>query len=372
MSKIRVLIADDSLTARGRLVRAIEGDPECEIVGEAEDGRRAFELCAELRPSIVTLDMLMPRVDGLAATEQIMAFCPTPILIVSASPGRERARKTWRALGAGAVDFIEKPRPDEDDSAFDYRFVAAVKLVSRIKVITHLRARLEAPPLQEPVNATSPPRAQVGARRSSQVPPAKIIDLPPRYRLVAVGASTGGPSAVATVLGALPPSFPLPILLVLHIGAGFGASFVRWMATQLRLPVAFAVDGEPLPQPGSSRVIVAPPDRHLILRQGRLRLTMTPERHSCRPSVDELFTSLAEEIGSSAVGCLLTGMGRDGAAGLLAMKSAGAATVAQDEATSVVFGMPREAIRLGAAIHVLPLPEIAGALSELAGIGERS
>jgi two-component system, chemotaxis family, protein-glutamate methylesterase/glutaminase len=372
VSKIRVLIADDSLTARGRLARAIEGDPECEVVGEAEDGRRAFDLCAALRPSVVTLDMLMPDVDGLAATEQIMAFCPTPILIVSASPGRERARKTWKALGAGAVDFIEKPRPDEDDGAFDRRFLAAVKLVSRIKVITHLRARIEAPPRSMPARVSPPQGAVLGARRPTHAADVKIGHPQARHRLVAIGASTGGPSAVATVLGALPLSFPLPILLVLHIGAAFGASFVRWMATQLRLPVAFAVHGEPLPQLGSARVIVAPPDRHLILRQGRLHLTTTPERHSCRPSVDELFTSVAEELGPAAIGCLLTGMGRDGAAGMLAMKSAGAVTLAQDEATSVVFGMPREAIRLSAVDQVLPLPEIAGALLDLARIGEKS
>lgn len=372
MSRIRVLVADDSLTVRKLLCAALEADPECEVIGEAADGRRAFELCAALRPSVVTLDMMMPGLDGLAATEQIMAFCPTPILIVAASLQGGAARKTFKALSAGAVEIFPKPTDEASAALFDRRFVATVKLVSRIKVITHLRGRFPAEPARGAPQVEARGSAFVGAR---QVSPGSAFAGPGRapsagrYRLVVVGASTGGPGALAAVLGALPATFPLPVLLLLHISSTFGPSFVDWIGTQLALPVAFAVDREPLPLPGLPRVIVAPPDRHLVIRAGRLWLTAEPERHSCRPSVDVLFESAASEVGPSAIGCLLTGMGRDGAKGLLAMKRAGAMTLAQDEATSVVFGMPREAVRLGAARLVLPLGAIGPALWSFAQRG---
>ena len=169
--------------------------------------------------------------------------------------------------------------------------------------------------------------------------------------------SPGEPAAVST-----PAAAQVPVLLVIHIGKPFAVGLADWLSRVLPMPVSEAVDGLPLPLPGSGRVIVAPPDRHLIVQSGRLRLTDGPERSSCRPAIDNLFESIAANLGPRAVGCLLTGMGRDGAEGLLLMRQRGAATVAQDQATSVVFGMPREAIRLGAAEHVLPLPEIGPAL----------
>jgi two-component system chemotaxis response regulator CheB len=184
---------------------------------------------------------------------------------------------------------------------------------------------------------------------------------------VAIGASTGGPNAIVDVLRVLPDDYPLPILFVLHIGQPFGTPFADWLDGQSPLRVVHARDGDALPEPGRPGVIMAPPDHHLLVRQGRLRLTQGPERHSCRPSIDVLFESVAEEVGAGAVGCLLTGMGRDGAEGLLALRRAGGRTFAQDEATSVVFGMPREAIALGAAQTVVPLPELAPALIALAG-----
>jgi two-component system chemotaxis response regulator CheB len=189
------------------------------------------------------------------------------------------------------------------------------------------------------------------------------------YRLIAIGASTGGPSAVVDVLRGLPPSFPLPILLVIHIGKAFAAGLAEWFDGQSPLRVAYARDGEALPEPGAARVIMAPPDFHLVLSQGKLRLTKDGERHSCRPSVDVLFESLARELGNQGAACLLTGMGRDGAEGLLAIRRAGGLTLAQDEATSIVFGMPREAILLGAAERVLPLEQFAPAL--IAAAAER-
>jgi two-component system chemotaxis response regulator CheB len=181
-------------------------------------------------------------------------------------------------------------------------------------------------------------------------------------RLVALGASTGGPGAILTVLHALPHDFPLPVLVVLHIGEPFGSAFAEWLDGQSPHRVRFAQDGQRLDGPGVS---LAPPDRHLVVRGGRLRLSDAPERHSCRPSVDVLFESLAQECGASAAACLLTGMGRDGARGLLAIRQAGGFTMAQDEASCVVYGMPREAVALGAAERVLPLAEIGTALAAL-------
>jgi len=372
MDKIRVLVVEDSLTIRKRLVEVLASDPAFEVVGEAADGRRAIELCQALRPSVMTLDMMMPVMSGLAVTEYVMAYCPTPIVIVSASVNRGEVFKTFEALTAGAVEVIEKPTGAEEDEAWERHFRATVKLVSRIKVITHPRARLSlrdlpgggpaggptglaaSPTPSAPFNAASGPRGE--------------------RRVVAIGASTGGPSAVLDILRGLPSDFPLPILLVLHIGQPFGASFASWLDSQSPLRVTHAVDGALLPLPPSPGVIIAPPERHLVVRAARMYLTGDPERHSCRPSVDVLFESLAAEAGQGVVACLLTGMGRDGAAGLLALRQAGAATIAQDEATCAVFGMPREAIRMGAALRVLPLGEIASALIGLAaeGAGPRS
>ncbi|MGH7436920.1 MAG: CheB methylesterase domain-containing protein, partial [Polyangiaceae bacterium] len=200
-------------------------------------------------------------------------------------------------------------------------------------------------------------------------PEAVVTAARPRggYRLVAIGTSTGGPNAVVDVLGGLPSSFPLPILLVIHIGRAFAAGFADWLGGQSPLPVSLATDGMRLPEPGRGGLIMAPADVHLVVHGGVLRLTCDAERHSCRPSVDVLFESIARELGRSTIACLLTGMGRDGAEGLRAIRSAGGATIAQDERTSVVFGMPREAIQLGAAERVLPLDRIGPTLNDLAG-----
>jgi two-component system chemotaxis response regulator CheB len=185
-------------------------------------------------------------------------------------------------------------------------------------------------------------------------------------RAIALGVSTGGPAALVEILRELPREFPLPILVVLHLGKLFAPAFAEWLDGQSPIRVSYARDGEPLPALGDSRVVMAPPDRHLILREGKFHLTDDPERHSCRPSVDVLFASLARELGPDCTACLLTGMGKDGAEGLLSIRRAGGRTIAQDEATSVVFGMPREAILLGAAEQILPLRAIAPELTRMA------
>jgi two-component system, chemotaxis family, protein-glutamate methylesterase/glutaminase len=353
MTKIRVLVVEDSLTVRRRLIEVLGSDPAIEVVGEAGNGQQAIELCRTLRPDVITLDMHLPVLDGVSATEHIMGHFPTPILIVSSSTNRGDLFKTYDALAAGAVDVLEKPTGAEDDGVWERKFLAAVKLVSRIRVITHVRARL----------------GSVGRAASPRVPYASI---PPHRAtdqvcsLIAIGASTGGPGALVDVLVDVPNNLQATVLVLLHIDEPFSSAFAEWLGSQTSHSVVYAVGGEPLVSPTKGRVLMAPPGRHLIARGGRLLLNSEPERHSCRPSVDVLFESLALECGNQTVACLLTGMGRDGASGLLALRRAGAYTIAQDEATSVIYGMPREAALLGAAQSILPLNEIGAAITRLA------
>src|ERR1700674_1765572 len=231
MPKTRVLVVEDSLTVRKRLVEILVSDPEIELVGEAEDGKRAIEICRLCRPDVITMDMMLPVMSGLSATEYIMAHCPTPILVVSASINRGELFKIYESLAAGAVDVLEKPTGTEADGAWERRFLSTGKRVARIRVITHPRARLAglrggaaqaAPPLRDPPKAGS------------------------NYALIAIGASTGGPGAIVEVLRGLPAAFRLPILIVLHINEPFGTAFADWLDGQTGRRVACPDDGAPV------------------------------------------------------------------------------------------------------------------------------
>ena len=329
MKRTRVLVADDSLTVRKKLIEVLAATDDLEVVGEASDGRTAIVLTRALRPDVIALDLVMAGSDGLSATQAIMAHTPTPILIVSAAHNRGELFSTYDALAAGAVDVLDK---NDDDPDWDGRLVAALRMVARIKVITHLRAR------SRPV-MDAPALPSVSARAP---------------QLIAIGASTGGPGALVHLLSALPARFPIPIVIVLHIEASYADRLADWLALQTKRDVQLARPGA-LPSEG---VVVAPPGRHLRMSGRELAFSSAPAVHHCRPSIDVLFESIAAELGTSTTACLLTGMGRDGARGLLAIRRSGGVTIAQDEATSVVYGMPREAVACGAAMHVLPLGDI--------------
>jgi two-component system chemotaxis response regulator CheB len=348
---VRVLVVEDSVTVRRHLCEALAVDPDIEVLAEAADGKQAIQLCESLRPDVVTMDMMLPVMSGLGATEYIMAHCPTPILIVSSSTNRGEVFKTYEALAAGAIEVLEKPTGNEADGEWERMFRGTVKLVSRVRTITHVRARLSSLGQSRPV---------AGAFASTHPLPRG------QHQVVAIGASTGGPGAVLEILRALPRGFDLPLLLVLHINEPFAAAFAEWLDGQTGFRVSYAVDGQ-LVSGTCGRVTMAPPDSHLVVRNGRLRLTRDPERHSCRPAVDVLFESLAVDCGPSTAACLLTGMGRDGAAGLLEIRRAGGLTMAQDEASSVVYGMPREAVLLGGVDRVLALADIGPSIAALAG-----
>jgi two-component system chemotaxis response regulator CheB len=367
---IRVLVVEDSVRLRTRIVEALSADPAVEVVGQAADGRTAIERCLELRPDVVTMDVILPGVTGLEATEQLMQRCPTPILIISAATDPGELVNTFAALAVGAVDVLEKPRAGtQDDATWNRRLVSTVKLVARIQVITHLahhHTGVRPEPsavVDRPPAPRAPLRSAPNPARSGPVRPGEQG----AFSVLAIGASTGGPAAVASVLSGLPESFQLPVLLVLHVSDHFGPAIANWLKDVTGRRVRLA-EGDETIGSVSGQVIMAPPGRHLALRDGRLLLNRDPERHSCRPSVDVLFESLAAEAGARVAACLLTGMGKDGAAGLLEVHRRGGLTIAQDEASSVVFGMPGEAVRLGAAQHVLPVDQIGPKLGQLTSL----
>ena len=341
MKEIRVLVAEDSSTTRDHLVHLIEDAPELRVVETASDGAEAVEKAVRARPDVILMDVHMPHLDGLTATRRIMEQAPTPIVLMSASLERAEVALTFEALDAGAVTIVRKPPGLGDPRHAEAvgEFLQTLRLMAEVKVVRRWSRRKPAPPVE------------------------------PKQRnhvsVIAIGASTGGPPVLAELLRDLPRDFGAPILVVQHIASGFTEGFVEWLVGQTALTVTLARDGE-LVRPGS--VYVAPEGRQMeVGPEGRVRLTAEVGRDGFRPSVSHTFASLAATHGRSAMGILLTGMGRDGAAGLLRLREAGAVTVAQSEATSVVFGMPAEAVRMQAAQHVLSPGEIAGLMQALAG-----
>jgi len=343
--KIKVLVAEDSAVVRMVLVHLLESDPGIEVVGQVADGQAAVDFVQATPPDAVLMDIHMPRMNGFEATRRIMETQPVPIIVCSATADTRDVVVVFQAMEAGAIACIEKPLGSAwgDDKAKAAHLVETVKLMSEVQMIRRTanpRPRLKAPPV-----------------------------LPPRVsapiRAVGIGASTGGPTVLQAILSGLPADFAAPILVVQHLTPGFLPGLVAWLTESTGLVVEIASDGL-YPAPG--HVYLAPDDCHMGLAAGGAIALSRGEREShLRPAVSFMFRSLTKVHGARVVGVLLTGMGRDGADELCAMKARGATTIAQDESTSVVHGMPGVAIALGAATLVLPAGQIAATLVALVG-----
>ena len=346
----RVLVVEDSAVIRRLLVHIVASDPRLTLAGAVESAEEALLAIPRLRPDVISMDIRLPGMDGLEATRRIMALHPTPIVVIADSVEDASLRISMNALRSGALAVVEKPAGLLSSQYAAVAGVIATQLaiMSRVPVIRH----------RQPVfDGTAGVILPMDAATAPGVAGAAALG---------VAASTGGPPALARLLGALPASFPLPVLLVQHMGAAFIEGFAGWLDGLVPMPVALARQDEPL-RPG--RVLVAPGDGHLgVARdragQLRVRLDARPPVSGQRPSASLLFESLVP-LGARAIGILLTGMGEDGAAGLVAMRRAGAYTITEHESSAVVYGMPAAAMRLGGSCASLPLEVIAPRLLQM-------
>lgn len=382
---IRVVVVDDSALMRRIITELLEHDPMIRVVGTAGDGRAAIAMVQQLRPDVVTMDVRMPVMDGLATTEHLMAYCPTPILVLTASLASHDIDITFKMLGAGALEIFEKPsgaNPQALERA-GHALIRRIKLLARVKVVTHLRGRRKTnsplepladpgraqPAVLQPLRPVGVPVAASRTRapdsvrapstqRAHVAQPAKLAFFP----IIVIGASTGGPRVVHQILGGLPCNLLAAVVVVQHIAAGFSAGMVEWLAHASKMPISLAQEGQTI-RPGE--VLIAPDLRDLLItNEGTIHLSETPLLIQ-RPAIDITMQAAAEVFGARAIGVLLTGMGRDGAYGMLTIRRARGYTIAQDEASSAIFGMPRAAIQLDAIDEVLSPALIAARLVEL-------
>lgn len=329
---IRLLVVEDSKTVQQALVAAFDADPDLQVIGTAESGEEAVQAAKSLKPDLITMDVNLPGMDGFDATRAIMSSCPVPIVIVTGKMNPKDSATLFRVMEAGALMVLPKPAPVGSPGyhASVADLIRHVKLMSEIKVVRRAFPTGVCPPCA-PNPAWTPPATPV--------------------KVVAIGASTGGPPLLRQILSALPPRFPAAVLVVQHMAVGFTENFVHWLNNNSALPVQLACDGAAA-EPG--RVYVAPDNCHMeITPSGKIELTLSPPENGVRPSVSALFRSVAQSYGRQAVGVLLSGMGKDGALELKAIRGRGGITVAQDRDSALVFGMPGEAVRIDAAQHVL-------------------
>lgn len=349
---IRVLLVDDSPSVRAVLRRFLGRDSEIEVV-EAVDGRQAVDAVVGQRPDVVLMDLEMPVLDGFAAIEEIMAVQPTPVVILSSRANRNQMETAFEAMRRGVLEVLPKPEDAESWHQLAKGLAETLRAAARARPVPRLppARSLERPEIFERARP-APPRPVAASR------PQGLI------RWVAIGASTGGPAAIRELFEALPPKAPVGFAIVQHIAAGFELGFADWLNKELPFDVRLARDGEAL-APGSVRI--APGGVHLRLEAGGiLRLdALTPPRRGHRPAVDELLASCAASCPREVAGVVMTGMGIDGVEGLSALRAAGGVTLVQDEASSVVFGMPKAALERGAAEVALPPQELARALARL-------
>ena len=343
--KPSVLVVDDSRLVRRVLVELLDASGEFRVAGEAEDGLDAIRKMHQLNPDLVTLDIQMPGLDGIQVLGYVMSESPRPVIILTAAGDKHNDDLTLRALELGAVDFVRKPAPDEGLQVADLseRVLGALRGALRVNLAAATSVLLR--PVRPRIRSTEPPRVA--------------------SRALAIAASTGGPRALAELIPALPANLGAAVLVAQHMPAGFTSSLAERLDRRSALPVREAVDGELLLE---NHVYVAPGGLHLAVSLGvdgapRLEVRDGPPRHGVRPSADILFASIAASYGGSAVGVVLTGMGRDGSDGLREMRGTGAFAIVQDEATSTVFGMPKTALSIAGADAVTPLDEMARAIA---------
>jgi two-component system, chemotaxis family, protein-glutamate methylesterase/glutaminase len=346
-SLIKVLVADDSPTAREFLVYLLSSDPGIQVAGTATNGEEAFAAVKSIQPDIVTMDIHMPKMNGLEATRVIMENCPVPIVIVTGSSSTAEMESAFSALESGALAVMKRPMAigHPQHTATARELIQTVKLMSAVKVVR--RWSKTSKPFRVTASASMP----------------QTITSQAEIRLIAIGSSTGGPLVLQQILSALPGNFPVPIILVQHIAEGFTENFAEWLMQSTGFPVSMAGQ-DVLMQPGHA---YAAPNGYqtTVDGAGRIRLQKGDPANGHCPSVACLFRSVAEAYGAHAAGVLLTGMGTDGAVELGLMKNKGAVTIAQDKGSSVVHGMPGEAVALGAATYVLAPDQIAAALASL-------
>lgn len=338
MNSIRVLIVEDSAVVQEHLRRIISMDPRLEVAGIAGSGEEALELVDQVSPDVISMDIQLPGMQGFEATRRIMSHRPTPIVVVSGI-GSEEVGLTMQALKAGALSVVEKPvaAAHQDYDALAGRLCTQLQIMSQVKVV-----RQRAIPYF--LGQGSAPPAATGL-----------------YRLLGVGASTGGPGALIQLFGALGSDFPLPVAVVQHMTPSFMEGFAEWLGRVTPLSIEI-VQGRTALLPG--HVYLAPCDRHLSIEGKWACLDDGPPVGCHRPSADTLFSSMARSLGPAGLGVLLTGMGEDGAAGLRELRSAGGFTLAEDESTAVVYGMPGAAVKLGAVCESLPLNGIGARILE--------
>jgi two-component system, chemotaxis family, protein-glutamate methylesterase/glutaminase len=342
---IGVLVVDDSPTVREFMSRILDSDPDIRVVGTARDGNEAIGMLDQKHPDILTMDVIMPGMDGYATTRKIMETRPTPIVLVSGTEDPHEVETVFRSMQAGALAILARPlgpgHPGPSQKTED--LIRTVKALAEVKVVR--KWPRGGHPQPHRVSIKYLPR------------PAIPVDV------VAIGASTGGPLALKTVLRGLPKKFPTPILIVQHMTQGFMEGFVNWLAHETGRDVRLGRNGDWI-QPGVA--YVAPSGAHMLVgKGGRLLADSGESVNGASPSVSCLFGSAVQAFGARALGVLLTGMGRDGAEELKRMREAGAVTIAQDKESSIVHGMPGEAIRLGAASYILSLEDIPTALERL-------
>jgi two-component system, chemotaxis family, protein-glutamate methylesterase/glutaminase len=342
---VKVLIVDDSRVVQQFMIHIFSYDQEIEVVGVAGSGEEAISIALDKKPDVITMDVYMPGMDGYEATRKIMEIVPTPIVIVSGILQADDVTNSFRLFESGALAIVPRPPWMEDPEFVPARktLIQTVKLMAEVKVVRRF------------------PK-QSKDRVKHIHPIHKLSSETKDVKLIAIGASTGGPAVLKTILTGFPKDLSVPVVIVQHIAKEFVKGLVDWLAVFSELPLHIPEDGEYL-LPG--HVYIAPDDFQMGLLPGlRIRLTMSPSENGLSPSVDYLFRSVAEHYGSNALGILLTGMGKDGATELKTMKDKGSITIVQDEESCVVFGMPGEAVKIGAAGHILSPEKIAAFITE--------